>query len=129
VPEGFVKTGGDYYDYIGAELTRSSPKVSFKLKGKFTSENTDATFELLRSHRNADKQSTFAAVGRLKFNLKKGELQERDSLNARIAAGTPGFVPYMTIAQLRLGLADTAKVVQISQGDLSEPFTREPFTR
>jgi hypothetical protein len=123
VPEGFAKTGGDYYDYIGAELTRSRPKVSFKLKGKFTSEHSDATFELLRSHRNADNQSTFAAVGRLKFNLEKGELQERDSLiNARIAAGAAGFVPYMTIAQLRLGLADTAKVVQISQGDLSGRF-------
>lgn len=126
VPEGFVKTGGDYYDYIGAELTRSKPRVSFKLKGKFTSESSDAAFELLRSHRNADTQSTFAAVGSLKFNLEKGESQESDSLTARIAAETPSFVPYMTIAQLRSGLADagadTAKVVQIFQGNLSGKF-------
>lgn len=125
VPEGFVKTGGDYYDYIGAELTRSKPKVSFKLKGKFTSESSDATFELLRSHRNAGTQSIFAAVGSLKFNLETGELQKSDSLTARIAAETPGFVPYMTIAQLRANHADTAKVVQISQGDLSGRFIHD----
>jgi hypothetical protein len=112
VPEGFVKTGGDYYDYIGTELTRSKPQAIFRLKGKFTSNMSNAIFELLRSHRNADSQSTFIAVGKLTFNIEKVEPSKENSSDAKIAAATPGFVPYMTIPQLQSGtFADTAKVV------------------
>lgn len=126
VPDGFVKTGGDYYDYVGTELTRSKPKVSFKLKGRLTSESGDATFELLRSHKNADSQSTFVAVGRLTFNLESGETAHNNEPEARIAAGTPEFVPYMTIAQLRAGFADTAKVVAITDAYRAGIFKYDP---
>lgn len=29
LPEGFIKTSGDYHDYIGAELNASRPKVTY----------------------------------------------------------------------------------------------------
>jgi hypothetical protein len=110
-PEGFIRTGGDYYDFVGTELSPSRPKVTYTLKGKFVSSGS-GVFELLRSHRNADTQSTFVAVGKISFtplsNLTDGKAEE----NLRI--GASGFVPYMTITELRNGVAGSAEAVVIT---------------
>jgi hypothetical protein len=113
LPDGFVKTGGDYYDFVGAELSPSRPRVTYTLKGKFTTDESSGIFELLRSHKNADNNSTFVAVGKLHFNSGNRSFGGSDEI-ARVLAGSPGFVPYMTMDQVRGGFADTAQVVAIT---------------
>ncbi|REA63495.1 hypothetical protein DSL64_03340 [Dyadobacter luteus] len=126
MPSGFVQTGGDFQDFIGTELTKGKTSASYTIKGKFVSTGQDGTFQLLRSHKNSDNQSTFIEVGRLNFNVNSGE-ELPDNRTARIMlAGTPGYVPYMTMAELRSGLADTAKAVYISEGARSGLFKYDP---
>ncbi|GAB2560321.1 hypothetical protein [Spirosoma areae] len=49
MPDGFEQTGGDYHDYIGAELRTGGPVlVTYTLRGKFSKPTKDATFTLLR---------------------------------------------------------------------------------
>lgn len=128
MPEGFVKTGGDYYDYVEAELTPARPKVYFKVKGKFISINKKATFELLRSSRYADSNSTFAVVSKLEFNAETQNIQTDLPSSARTVAGAPGFVLCMTMAELRSGFApDTITTVVITDALRAGLFLYDPM--
>lgn len=126
VPNGFVKTGGDYYDYTGTELTRSKPKVTYTVKGKFVAKAGSAIFELLRSHRSADNQSTFVAVGRLAFDPETAMVIEDKSNEQRIATDTVGLVPYMTMSQLKSEYMGTAQSVSITDPLRSGIFIYDP---
>jgi hypothetical protein len=127
-PEGFQQTGGTFRDFAGVELTKSKPTITYTLKGKFTSPTNDGSFLLLRSHRNATTDSDFILVGQVKFNAftPLSEESTGQTQTARIASSTQEFIPYMTMAQLRSGLADTAKVVYINEGGRSGMFHYEP---
>jgi hypothetical protein len=122
LPDGFQQVGGSYHDYIGTELSYKNPKVSYTLKGKFTSASSNGIFQLLRSHKNADRQSTFIEAGRLSFQVVAGSDHSAASRNAVVVIDTVGFVPYMSIAALRLSGADNANVVQIVDGYKSGMF-------
>ncbi|WP_031529219.1 right-handed parallel beta-helix repeat-containing protein [Dyadobacter crusticola] len=112
LPEGFVKTGGDYHDYIGTELTPSRPKASYKLKGKFVSKSSLGVFELLRSHKNADNQSTFVAVGALTFSP---QIDMRSGItDEALRISSVGNVLYLTIAEVQAGLAGTTEAIVIT---------------
>jgi parallel beta-helix repeat protein len=125
LPDGFVKTGGDYFDFIGTELNQNRRKVTYSLKGKFTSSETNGVFQLLRSHKNADSQSMFIEAGRLTFAGIKRSTQDSKDEEARLA-GTPGYVPFMNMTNLRAGNVDTARVVQIVEGRRSGKFVYDP---
>lgn len=123
VPDGFIQTGGDFTNFVGTELNSSKPAVTYTLRGKFTSSSASGIFQLLRSHNNSDNKSTFVEVGRLSFNVNEGGEVAADDKDARIMlTGTPGFVPYMTIAQLRSGFADTAKAVFVTDAGKAGMF-------
>lgn len=122
VPEGFVKTGGTYYDYIGGNLTKSKPKITYTIKGKFTSSSGNKIFELLRSNADADKQSIFVAVGRLTFNDEGNDTKKGEEVFTRIASVAPTYLPYMTMGELRMYSPDTLKAVFINEGDRSGMF-------
>ncbi|MCF0074495.1 hypothetical protein LZD49_28680 [Dyadobacter sp. CY261] len=114
LPDGFQQTGGSFSDFAGAELSSTKPYVSYTVKGKFTRDANDGVFQLLRSHQKADNQSTFIQVATLSFKTEDG-LPVADDANARIAlTGTPGYVPYLSISQVRAGAADTARAVFIT---------------
>jgi hypothetical protein len=123
LPEGFVKTGGDYHDFIGTELSPSRPKVSYKIKGKFVSSGS-GMFELLRSHKNADNQSTFAAVGKISFMPQVEEKTGIEESGLRVAS--TGWVPYMTIAELQSGVAASAEAVVITDPLRNGLFVLDP---
>lgn len=127
LPDGFVQTGGTFTDFVGDELSSTKPYVSYTIKGKFTRDSGDGVFQLLRSHRKADNQSTYVQVSTLSFSPDTGREAPADS-NARIALvnATPGYIPYMTIAELRAGLADTAKAVFVIDEDRNGLFRLNP---
>ena len=60
LPEGFEQTGGDFVDYIGDQLTYPGhATVTYHVTGYFTSLKPGSSFQLLRSHSQADNQSLF----------------------------------------------------------------------
>jgi hypothetical protein len=116
LPDGFEQTGGTFSDFVGSELSSTKPYVSYTVKGKFTRNSGDGVFQLLRSHRKADNQSTYIAVSQLSFKPDEGLVAEKEESTARVAAtmATLSYIPYLTIAQLRAGVADTASAVFIT---------------
>ncbi|AKD53973.1 hypothetical protein SD10_02675 [Spirosoma radiotolerans] len=65
LPDGFVQTGGNYSDYIGAELSSAKTTVTYTLKGYFTKVGSKSEFRLLRGSGNADETSLFIEKARL----------------------------------------------------------------
>lgn len=118
LPDGFEQTGGNFRDFIGADLSSGNRAVQYTLKGKFTRNTGSGAFQLLRSHRKADNQSTFIEVSRIMFNTDEGSSVNRENAEAKILlASTPGYVPYLSIAQVRAGDADTAKAIFITDNN------------
>ncbi len=114
LPEGFEKTGGTFSDFVGAELSPSNPYAEYTLRGKFTKTSGDGVFQLLRSHEKANNQATFVQVSKISFKI-DDQVTDKNNSNARIAlVETPGYIPYITIAELRAGVADTAGAVFIT---------------
>ncbi|MDQ6482641.1 right-handed parallel beta-helix repeat-containing protein, partial [Dyadobacter sp. LHD-138] len=96
------------------------------IKGKFIEDNLGGTFQLLRSHKNASDQSKFVQVGKLAFAaIQPGEVA--DDKTKRLAVVTPsGYVPYLSINQLRSGSADTARAVYITDPGRFGLFRLDP---
>ncbi|MDQ6481617.1 right-handed parallel beta-helix repeat-containing protein, partial [Dyadobacter sp. LHD-138] len=96
------------------------------IKGKFIEDNLGGTFQLLRSHKNASDQSKFVQVGKLAFAaIQPGEVA--DDKTKRLAVVTPvGYVPYLSINQLRGGSADTARAVYITDPGRFGLFRLDP---
>jgi len=114
LPEGFEKTGGTFSDFVGAELSPSKPYAEYTLRGKFTKASGDGVFQLLRSHERANNQAAFVQVSKISFKIDE-QVTDKSNSNARIAlVETPGYIPYVTIAELRAGVADTAGAVFIT---------------
>ncbi|KQS33279.1 hypothetical protein ASG33_04140 [Dyadobacter sp. Leaf189] len=123
LPDGFEQTGGTFSDFVGAELSSTKPYVSYTVKGKFTHNSGDGVFQLLRSHRKADNQSNYIAVSQLSFKPDEGIASEDVESGARVAAtAAVNYIPYLTIAQLRAGVADTASSVFITDEGRSGLF-------
>jgi hypothetical protein len=115
LPDGFEQTGGTFNDFIGTELSSTKPFVEYTLKGKFTRNSGNGIFQLLRSHSKADNQSTYIEVSKLSFNSDEGETIATGTENAKIAlVQAAASVQYMTIAQLRSGLAEATEAVFIT---------------
>ena len=57
MPEGFVQTGGDYYDHINARLNPSRPTVTYTLKGKYGTIPASQCFTLLRGPEHPNSNS------------------------------------------------------------------------
>lgn len=118
-PEGFQQTGGDFTDFITAELTSQKPFIKYNIKGKFTAEPGEGTFQLLRGHKDADNQSTYIQVATLAYQVDSGgKLSVTDQSNARVQE----TIPNLTIAQLRAGAAGTAETVFITDTGKSGTF-------
>ncbi|GAB3899619.1 hypothetical protein GCM10028803_21060 [Larkinella knui] len=69
LPEGFVRTGGDYADLISTELSPTRSFVRYTVTGYFTQAGSETTFRLLRSHANADQTSLFVEKARLSLTV------------------------------------------------------------
>ncbi|MCE7058626.1 right-handed parallel beta-helix repeat-containing protein [Dyadobacter sp. CY343] len=128
LPVGFEQTGGDFTDFVGTQLSSQKPYVHYTLKGKFVSDAGDGLFQLLRSHKNANNQSTFTQVCTLNFKMDVANSLAADTEeNARVAATpTPGYIPYLTIAEVRAGVADTAKAVFVTDKGKYGLFRHNP---
>ncbi|GAB3799875.1 hypothetical protein GCM10028819_24100 [Spirosoma humi] len=86
LPDGFVQTGGDYSDYIGAELSSARTTVTYTLKGFFTKVDSKSEFRLLRGSGNADEPNLFVEKAKLVISVndhidqdKNGHLASNDS--------------------------------------------------
>lgn len=53
LPEGFIQTGGTYYDYIQGKVDKTNPKQEFTIKGIFEAQSKEPCFYLLRSFAGA----------------------------------------------------------------------------
>ncbi|MCE6990966.1 glycosyl hydrolase family 28-related protein [Dyadobacter sp. CY323] len=114
LPDGFEQTGGNFTDFSGGELSSTKPFITYNVKGKFSRNSGNGFFQLLRSHKKADVQSTFIEVARLNFNTNDQEVNSSEE-GARIALiQALGTVPYLTMAQLRSGVADANEAVFIT---------------
>lgn len=73
MPEGFIQTGGDYADFVGAALSKgATERVKYTLKGKFISEPTkEACFQLLRGPRFSNSETTFIYKGQQCVNVSR----------------------------------------------------------
>jgi hypothetical protein len=122
-PDGFIQTGGTFTDNTVAELSVAKPSIRYTIIGKFTDAAGDGTFQLLRNHKNASDQGVYAQVAKLNFTMDLSMDVDTTKNNARIAlAPTPGYIPYLSIASLRAGSADTASVVYITDDNKSGIF-------
>jgi hypothetical protein len=127
LPDGFKQTGGTFSDFTGAELTTAKPAVSYTIKGKFISPSKDGTFQLLRSHKNADNNSDFILVGKLAFSTFSPTEDSLSNEEMRVALVNPHYLPYMTLDEFRAGgVSDTAKVIYINEGLRSGIFKYSP---
>jgi hypothetical protein len=117
MPDGFTQTGGTFRDYVEGELSPNSPSLHYTLKGKFTTESGNGIFQLLRSNRKANDQSTFVQVGILKFQMQSQEFPNNASSSRIAVSPTPSNIPYLTIAELRAGVADTARTVFVTDDE------------
>jgi hypothetical protein len=122
-PEGFRQTGGTYHDFIGADLTAAQPSVSFTVKGKFTGQTGDGSFLLLRGNKNAHSDGEFILVGQVSFSAFEPQISKTGKSEARIAAVSQSYIPYMTLAEFAAGMADTSKVIYINEGKKSGIFS------
>ena len=59
LPDGFVQTGGDYYDFISFKLNKANPQVHIKLKGYFSQTSRNPCFTLLRGKWQATANDYF----------------------------------------------------------------------
>jgi hypothetical protein len=126
-PSGFKQTGGDFVDLIGGELSPSRPFIKYTFTGKFTHESGDGIFQLLRSHKNANSQSDFIQVAKLSFSMHNYASSGEIEGNARILAQqTLGTIPYLTIEELRSGLANDASTVFITNEGREGLFKHHP---
>jgi hypothetical protein len=94
--------------YFQPSENQGGAQATYTVKGKFVAKAGSVVFELLRSHRSADKQSIFVAAGRLAFDPETAMVIEDKSNEQRIATDSAGLVPYMTMSQLKNEDADTA---------------------
>ena len=79
LPEGFVQTGGDYYDYIGATLTTPNQPIQYTIKGFLSRSDISPSFMLLRGPKDGNASSIFE---------KKGEIVIKQILSSEIASQT-----------------------------------------
>jgi hypothetical protein len=112
MPDGFEQTGGNFHSSISGELSERNPDVMYFIKGKFTRQISEGTFQLLRSHSRADNRSQYVQVDKMKFTaLEPG----KTSVGQRIVVADPiKYVPYISITKLRSSGADSAAVVYIT---------------
>ncbi|WP_211243803.1 hypothetical protein [Runella limosa] len=59
LPKGFVQTGGDYQEYIGAQLSTQNNTFTKRIRGVFTSLSENPCFVLLRGAYHANSSSVF----------------------------------------------------------------------
>ncbi|QHV93594.1 hypothetical protein [Spirosoma endbachense] len=80
LPAGFEQTGGDFVDYIGAELSYPArTEATYHIIGHFSTITPGTSFRLLRSHGQADAQSLFvekALVNLKELTTQKAALRE-----------------------------------------------------
>jgi hypothetical protein len=85
MPNGFEQTGGNYTDYIGAELQTGGPtSVTYTLRGRFTQSTTNAAFTLLRGPKDASANSLFEK--KQEYKVKINNLEINSGSMAREAA-------------------------------------------
>lgn len=58
-PEGFVQTGGEYYEFMGLKLDGTNRFKEIKIKGKFVSESENTCFQLLKGPKFVSPESLF----------------------------------------------------------------------
>jgi parallel beta-helix repeat protein len=125
-PKGFRQTGGSYSDYAGTTLSDAKPMAAYSIKGMFVSKSEDRKFSLMRSNSRATEHGMFALVATLAYSQtepnQRAENARTDLTDSTVVFSNPSFVPYLTISDLRIGHANSSKLVQIIAGDMSGEF-------
>lgn len=86
LPEGFVRTGGNYDDLVTTELSVAKPSATFTVTGYFTKVGAEPVFRLLRSHAAADINSLFVEKARLSLTV----VNSAEPLTNRLARASAG---------------------------------------
>ncbi|GAB3960646.1 hypothetical protein GCM10028805_58250 [Spirosoma harenae] len=87
IPEGFEQTGGDYYEYIGAELRQDGiTSIAYHLRGRFVQPAANAKFTLLRGPKDASVTSLFEKKQELRLETVREE--PVSLVGARLVAAT-----------------------------------------
>lgn len=127
MPEGFVQTSGTYSDYIGTTLSSARPFVTYIVRGRFTASTKVNKFTLLRGSQNANDRSQFVFVTSLSYAVhEKENAAKTNQENSTLVLSTPEFVKHLTIAELRSGAADSARVVLVTNNSRVYTFRYNP---
>ena len=96
MPQGFVQTGGDYYDYIGDSFTRGKTTATYIIRGYY-SKPVDEPFVLLRGSKELSPTDLFEKKSSLQVSLKASA----PSLKSRIDTNPqpPIRKPQSTVVQ------------------------------
>ncbi|QIP14303.1 hypothetical protein G8759_17610 [Spirosoma aureum] len=118
LPAGFEQTGGDFVDYIGAELSYPArTEATYHIIGHFSTITPGTSFRLLRSHGQADAQSLFvekALVNLKELTTQKAALREpaNDANNQTNSAS-----PTLYVVTDNLVTDNTAKGARVASPD------------
>lgn len=113
-PIGFIKTGGDFKDYIGASLSASNPSVEYTLTGYFEGGSSECTFQLLRGASNVQSTNLFSQVGLLTFRLQDPTVIEQPLTHARSMSVESGSVMYTTLDGFYNGDVESSDLIYIT---------------
>lgn len=112
-PDGFVQTGGTYSPNTNITFSSSTTEVSYTLKGKFVEYTGQNQFMLLKRNQSAKEQGIYVAVARLTYSVSEPNSANQRQESATLALNSPGYVPYMTVDQLRSRSSDLEDVVNV----------------
>lgn len=113
VPDGFVQTGGTYVPNASITFSSSTNEVVYTLKGKFVEYTGQSQFMLLKRNQSAKEQGVYVAVARLAYSVSEPSPANQRRESTTLALNSPGYVPYMTVDQLRSNITDLEDVVNI----------------
>jgi RHS repeat-associated protein len=76
LPEGFISSGGTYYDFIQGKVTKGNPKQEFTIKGFFESVAIENEFKLLRGSVNAGMNDYYYLATKLSLFQKPKKIDK-----------------------------------------------------
>jgi hypothetical protein len=85
IPQGFVITGGNYYDFIQGKVDKTNPKLTYTIKGFFEVGLLKPCFRLLKSNLNTTIGSLYVErfeYCKISFNPEISYINNQVSLNS-----------------------------------------------
>ncbi|WP_337044427.1 LamG-like jellyroll fold domain-containing protein [Emticicia sp. 17c] len=70
LPDGFIQTGGTYYDFVQGKVTKENPRQEFAIRGFFEKANELNEFKLLRGAKGAGINASYYVASKIIQNVK-----------------------------------------------------------